>query len=145
MEKYKKTLKARIGLLTLLALVGVALSIYDVFFTSDNTKNSFVFGFQTGLSVALGIMAMIAVVLYRDIMTNETKMQQQYNRENDERLKAVKAKAGLPMLLVTSVGIIIAGIFVGYYDQTAFIALIVAATCQLLFAVITKQIYMRKM
>lgn len=145
MDNYKKTLRIRIAILTLPALISVALGIYDVFFASEAVKDSFIFGFQIGFTTALGILSMIIIMRYRMIMNDKMKLQLQYNKENDERLKAVRAKAGLPVLLITSVGMVIAGIIVGYFSQTAFIALSAAAVCQLLIAGIIKQIHLRKM
>jgi len=69
----------------------------------------------------------------------------EFNKENDERLKAIKAKAGLPMVLVTSVLMIIAGVIAAYFNATVFIVLIVAAVCQMMISGIVKLIYMRKM
>ena len=51
-------------------------------------------------------------------MKKELKIQ--YNKENDERMKAIKAKAGMPMLLITSIVMIIVGVIAGYFNFTIF-------------------------
>jgi len=145
MEKYKKTLRNRIALLTMPALIAVALSIFDVFFASEKVKSSFIFGFQVGATTALGLLSMLLIIRYSAIIRDSSKLQLQFNKEYDERYKAIRAKAGMPVLLITSLGMVVAGIIAGYYSITIFATLIAAAVCQMLVAAIIKQIYLRKM
>lgn len=56
-------------------------------------------------------------------------------------MKLVRSKAGLPMLLFTSIGMIIVGIIGGYFNVTVSSVLTIAAMCQLLVAVVAKLIY----
>jgi len=144
MDKYKKVLKRRIALLTIPVLLAVGLGIYDVFFASEVIKDSFIFGFQCGASIALGIMSATLIIYYRRILADDKKLKLQYNKENDERLKTIRAKAGMPMLLITSIGMIVAGIVAGYFNPTIFITLVAAAIAQMLIGAVIKQIYLRK-
>ncbi|MGI6545633.1 MAG: hypothetical protein ACOX2M_04225 [Fastidiosipilaceae bacterium] len=126
-------------------LVAVGLSIYNVFFASERIKESFIFGFQFGAAISLGIISIAFLILYRRVLTDDKKLKLQYNKENDERLKTIRAKAGVPMVLITSIFMIIAGIIAGYFNLTIFITLVVAAVSQMLIAAVTKQIYLRKL
>ena len=144
MDKYRKVLKARIALLTLPILLALGLSIYNVFFASEAIKESFIFGFQSGASTALSLFSIFFMIRFSVILRDETKIKQQYNKENDERLKTIRAKAGLPMLQITSAGMIVVGIIMGYSNITVSITLFVAAMCQMMISVIIKQIYLRK-
>ncbi|NLC96515.1 MAG: hypothetical protein GX675_02970 [Erysipelotrichaceae bacterium] len=145
MDKYKKVLKKRIVLLTALILLVVCIGIYDVFFTTETIKESFIFGFQLGASLAIGIMSVALMVYYLKILADDKKLKLQYNKENDERLKTIRAKAGMPMLFISSVCMIVIGIIAGYFNPIIFITLVIVAAVQLLIGVVIKQIYLRKL
>ena len=145
MEKYKKGIIIRVFLLSVLALLAVGLGIYDVFWATDEVKASEIFEFQCGITTALGILALIMIIRYHKTLRSEKELQIQYNKENDERMKAIRAKAGMPMVLIFSVVIIIAGILIGYSNIVVFYALIVTAALQLVIACITKFVYTKKM
>ena len=145
MEKYRKSVIMRITLLSAVVLAAVALGVYDVFFASEAAKESYIFGFQVGATTALGMISAVLIVRLRALLRDEQKLRLQYNKENDERYRAIRAKAGMPMLLISSVGMIAAGIVAGYYSKTVFVTLIAAAMCQMLVGVVIKQINLRKM
>lgn len=145
MNNYRKVLIRRMYFLTVPILVAVGLSIYNVFFASERIKESFIFGFQFGAAISLGIMSLALLIKYRRILTDDKRLKLHFNKENDERLKTIRAKAGVPMLLMTSIVMIIAGVIAGYFNLTVSITLVVAAVFQMLIAAVTKQIYLRKL
>lgn len=145
MNNYKKTIKKRILLLSLPIILAVALGVYDVFWASDQIKATSIYGFQVGIIISVGLLATILVIRYRVLLKDENKLLLQFNRENDERIKAIKAKAGIPMLPFTSVLIIIAGVIAGYFNNLVFITLIAAAVFQMTICAIVKGINMRRM
>ncbi len=145
MDKYKKIIIIRVFLLSVLALLAVGLGIYDVFWAAAEVKSSGIFEFQCGITTALGILALVMIIRYRKALRSEKELQIQYNKENDERMKAIRAKAGMPMILIFSAVIIIAGILIGYSNTVVFYTLIAIAGLQLVFAGITKFIYTKKM
>ena len=145
MDKYRKVLKRRIILLSVPVLAAVGLGIYDVFFASEVIKTSYIFGFQCGVSLVLGILSIAFIFFYRRILDDDKKLKLQYNKENEERLKTIRAKAGMPMLLITSVSMIIAGVIAGYYNPTIFFTLVAAASAQMLAGAVTKNVYLRKL
>lgn len=145
MDKYKLVLKRRVALLTVPVLLAAALSVYDVFFAGEAVKESFIFGFQSGLTTALGLMSAALIIRFSSILKSEAKLKLQYNKENDERYKVIRSKAGMPLLLITSVIMIIAGIIAGYFNEAAFITLMCASLTQMLIGAAVKMIYMRKM
>ena len=145
MEKYKKSIITRIFLLSVLALFAVGLGIYDMFWETAEIKASEIFEFQCGITTALGILALIMIIRYRKTLRNEKKLQIQYNKENDERMKTIRTKAGMPIVLIFSVVMIIVGIIIGYSNIVVFYTLVVAAALQLVIACVTKFIYTKKM
>lgn len=145
MKEYQRVIKRRILLLgAAIGMIGVFAS-YNVFGATEEMKGSNVFEFQVGLAVGLGIMAAFLCIRYRHLLSDEKKLLLQYNRENDERYKAIRQKAGMPMLLITSVILIVAGIVAGYFSEVVFVTLVAAGTGQLLLGCIVKMVYMKKM
>ena len=142
MENYKKTLKIRIALLAAILLLAAGMGVYDVFWAQ---AESVAFDFQCGLVMGIGAGALVLIIRYRRMMADERRLQMFFNAENDERRKAIQAKAGLPMILVTSFLMMLAGSFIGYFNVVVFYTLFVAAMCQLLLAVAVKLIYLRRM
>ena len=116
-----------------------------MFWATAEVKASEIFEFQCGITTALGILALIMIIRYHKTLRSEKELQIQYNKENDERMKAIRAKAGMPMILIFSVAIIIAGILIGYSNIVVFYTLIATAALQLVIACVTKFVYTKKM
>lgn len=93
MKAYRKVLRARMALLSALVLFAVGLGIYDSFFVTAEVKASNVFAFQCGITVAFGAAAVATMVRYARALRDEKSMRRQYVIENDERMKAIRAKA----------------------------------------------------
>lgn len=145
MSNYKKILKQRIVIFAFLVIFAVGSGIFDVFFASADLKNSDVFGFQVGVITAIGILATISIIRFTLVLKDEKKLQLEYNKENDERNKAIRGKAGLPIVLIISIAMVIAGVIAGYFNIIVFYTLIIAALCQMSICVIVKLILKRKM
>jgi hypothetical protein len=145
MEQFRKKLKTRIYLLLTLSLVAATLGVYDTFFAPETLKNMNVFGFQMGATVAIGFISLVNVFKYSIVLKDDNKLKLEYNKENDERTKSIKSKAGIPILPVLSVLMIISGIIAGYFNITVFYTLIITAICQILISGMIKLIYMKIM
>lgn len=143
MEKYKKTLNNRIYALALVVLIAVALGVFDAFFATAEIKSSVIFSFQCGLTSALGVISLALIARYKTALSDEKSIKLLFNKENDERMKAIKYKAGIPMLLITSILMIIAAVIIGYFNVTVFYTLIAASLCQLILSCIVKLVYTR--
>ena len=145
MEQYKRTLKRRIILLDLLALAAVVIGVVDALRVFDTEKDSTVFCFLCGLAIGIALVSLWRMMGYAAAVRDETKLRMAYNRENDERIKSIRAKAGMPMLLVTSVLMLLVGMIAGFFNLTIFYTLTAAAGCQLVLGCIMKFIYMKIM
>ncbi len=145
MENYRKSIKKRIYLLGAVVIFACCLGIYDVFFAPPEINDSHIFALQEGAITALGIISAILIIRFRILLKDEKKLQLQFNKENDERYQTIRGKAGMPMLLFTSVAMIIAGMIAGYFNSTIFLVLMIAATSQMLVGAIVKMIYLKKM
>lgn len=145
MEEYRKSLKRRIGLLSIPVCIAGLLGTYDVFGATEAMKNSYIFCFQCGGASALGLLCIILIFRYRALLNNEEKLQLEYIKETDERLAAIRTKAGMPLLLILSIGMIFAGIIAGYFNIIIFYTLITTAICQMIVGCCIKLICMKTM
>lgn len=145
MEKFKKTIRIRIILLDILVFAAVCFGVYDVFLAPEEIKNSEIFSFQCGIALALGLAAIAGIILCTKALKSDKALRKQFNRENDERMRAIRAKAGVPMILICSVLMIIAAVIIGYRNVAVFRTLVAAAVVQVLIACIVKAIYTKIM
>lgn len=145
MERYKKSIKRRICLLSIPVCIAALLGCYDVFVASEAVKNNFIFCFQCGLAVSLGLFCVLLIFRYRFLLNDEEKLQLAYIRETDERLVSIRAKAGMPLLLILSIAMILAGVIAGYFNIIIFYTLIIAGICQIIAGCCIKLICMKTM
>ncbi len=144
MELFKKKLKSRIILLSGIVLVFIAILLYNQFGASDALKDSLAFSFQCGFSAAGALVLVFWMLKYRAALNDEAKLRLLYNEENDERMKLIHAKAGVPMVLILSMILVLAGMIIGYWNATVFVVLIGVALFQLLVSLMVKFYYKSK-
>ena len=149
MENYKKVMSRRIKLLSGLVLVTVAIGVIGFLKTetldNKNMTDGIVWGFQFGLLCAMGLLSVVLIIKLRTVLKDDKKLKILYNKEHDERLKAIRNKAGMPMLMVTSLFMLIAAIIAGYFNITVFYTLVITAMVQLLVGALVKIYYMQNM
>lgn len=149
MEKYRKKIQMRRVLLALLVLTAVALSIYNVFFEGETEASGFstgmLSGFRSGLAIGFASVASIQMIFLGQALRDEKKLKALYNREHDERRSAIRAKAGMPLLLITSALMLIAAMIAGPLNIIVFYSLLVAASTQLMIGLGVKAYYLKKM
>lgn len=139
MEQFRMKIKRRIMLLFVGTLGAVALCIYGFFTMGGTTKvDGTVTGFQFGLIFGIGMRALIEIIRMSMVMKDDKKLRMLYNKENDERLKLIRSKSGMPMLMITSILMLVAAIISGYFNTVVFSTLVITATVQLLIGVIVK-------
>ena len=145
MEHFKTKLKSRIALLCALVLIFAVILLYNQFGASIALRNSLVFSFQCGVAAAGALILVFWVLKYRAALKDETKLQLLFNQEKDERMSAIRAKAGIPMVLILSISLLIGGMIIGYYNVTVFLVLVGAALFQMLVSLCVKLYYRIKM
>ena len=145
MELFKKKIKARIILLCTVLLLFVAILLYNQFGASSALRDSLAFSFQCGFSAAGSLALVFWLMKYRGALKDEAKLRLLYNEENDERMSAIRAKAGIPMVLILSMMLVLAGMVIGYFNETVFVVLICVALFQLLVSLGVKMYYKIKM
>ena len=145
MEQYRKNLKIRIALFGVTVLIFAVILIYNQFGATDALKDSLAFSFQCGFSAAGALVLVFWMMKYRSALKDEAKLRILYNEENDERMKAIRAKAGVPMVLILSLALVLAGMIIAYWNETVFVVLIGVALFQLLVSLGVKLYYKIKM
>ena len=145
MEQYRKNLKIRIALFGVIILIFVGILLYNQFGASAALKDSLAFSFQCGFSAAGALVLVFWMMKYRAAFKDEAKLRLLYNEENDERMKLIRAKAGVPMVLILSLSLVLAGMIIGYWNETVFVVLIGVALFQLLVSLGVKLYYKVKM
>ena len=144
MELYRKKLKFRITLFSFVLLLFVGILLYNQFGSSAALKDSLSFSFQCGFSAAGSLVLVYMIAKYRRALVDEQKLKTLFNQENDERMKAIRAKAGVPMTVILAVIFVLAGVVIGYFNETIFVVLICVALFQLFASAAVKLYYMRK-
>lgn len=117
MERFKKKLRIRIVLLCAVLLLFVAILLYNQFIASEALKNSLAFSFQCGFSAAGSLVLVFWLMKSRSALKDESKLRLLYNQEKDERMSAIRAKAGIPMVLILSMMLVLAGMVIGYWSE----------------------------
>lgn len=144
MEQYRKKLRTRMILFSCILLLFVGLLLYNQFGASSAIKDSLSFSFQCGFSTAGSLVLAYMLMKYRRALSDEQKLKTLYNQENDERMKTIRAKAGVPMVMILSLLLVLAGMVIGYFNETVFFVLICVALFQLFASAAVKLYYMRK-
>ena len=145
MELFRKKLKTRIVLFCAVLLLFVTILLYNQFGANDAVKDSLAFSFQCGFSAAGSLALVFWLMKYRGALKDEAKLRLLYNEEKDERMSAIRAKAGIPMVVILSMMLVLGGMVIGYFNETVFVVLIGAALFQLLVSIGLKLYYKAKM
>lgn len=152
MEAYRKVIRRRMIVMTVIGVAYVAamLGMHTLSDNQSGAAGSFMWdaaveGFVWGAVTA--IVACFAFIRPRYVkaLRDEQALRRLWNREHDERTQAIRAKAGAPMLLYTSVGMIAAGLLIVNWNMTVAMTLVLTAAVQILISAITKIICMHTM
>lgn len=135
MEEFKQEVRKRIyylqGFMIAVALIGA----YDYFMIRNTGPKSipqkFAIGFQIIILVGIGILACIYMIKLSNIVNSEEKLRLLYARENEEHIKIFLKKSGMPMILITSMCMVLVGAVAAHFSIVMFYTLIVAAVMQM--------------
>ena len=150
-EAYRKIIRRRMNVMAALGVAYAAIMIAEhTLWDGSSAMEEFAWsGVVTGFAGgALSAMVLIFVILmprYRKAMRDEQALRRLWNREHDERLRAIRARAGAPMVLYTSFAMVAIGLLMGPWNLTVAMTLLLAGAIQILVSAITKLICMRTM
>ena len=142
-EAYRRIIRRRMIVMQMVSLVYVAamLVMHTLGHGELSVTGSFLTGFASG---TVGLM-LVLVPRYRKALRDEQALRRLWNKEHDERMSAIRARAGLPMLLYTSMAMIAAALLMAPWNITAASTLLLAASAQLAISAVTKLVCMRVM
>ena len=145
MEKFKKEMKSKSIMCFALCASIIAAFIIKVFVlkTAFSEMPDFKKGFITGLAGTIALSLFLLGIDTLMKLKNESKLIAAYNAEHDERLAAIRAKSGQPIIIYTSELMILAGMIVSV--PAASQALFMAAFVQLLISCVVKLVYSKIM
>jgi len=151
MEEFRSKIKKRIFGFKCIAFVIAIVGIYVVFgsmtesLKSGDFTDGMVGGESFGMIIALGMMSVIQIIRLSRVINDEKQLKILYNKEHDERLKEIRSKAGMPMILIMSIGMFAAGIIGSYFNEVVFYTLFAAGFVQLGIGATLKIYYLKKL
>ena len=144
LERYRKTLQSRMGCYRLLSLLYLLVTV-GTRFAAEEAMAHPAFGFLQGCGCAAMVLAVVQIVRMYRAFKDETTLRRLYNQEHDERMQAIRAKAGLPVTLIMSMMMIAGGLLCSLINVTAALTLVAAGVVQMLVSLVIKLWYMRRM
>lgn len=146
MENFKKVLKKRIFWGRLYAILALFIIIAGPLIIAPYRQfDEHIISFTYGFFIGIEFVVLTNLIKYQKALKNSEKAQNLYIEETDERTKAIRAKAGMPLLPICSLLMITASMIVGYFSNAAFISLVIAALVQLLISGFIKIYYQKNM
>lgn len=146
METYIRKLKRRISLIRVWLLITVLFILNQQFNFIGirlTPANHDVASFQLGLILGIEFLAVATMMRYIKALKGTTSIELLYNQEHDERQQLIRQKSGMPMLMITSTLLLVAGVIAGYFNATVFLTLVIAGILQLSTGALIKLFYMK--
>lgn len=137
LDQYRKTLYRRMGRYRLLSLLYLLVTITMRFAAEEATVHP-AFGLLQGCGCAAIVLAAVHAVRISRALRDDTALRRLYNQEHDERMQAIRAKAGVPVILVLSLAMIGAGLIATFFNMTVALTLVITAVAQMLVSLTIK-------
>ena len=152
-EAYRKSILRRVRVMELLVIAyAVVMIAIHTFWGGRGDAvaelfawDAMVEGFMWGAVTAVVACFALVVPRYVKALNDEQALRRLWNKEHDERMQAIKARAGAPMLLYTSVAMIAVALLIGHWNMIASMTLLLAGTIQIVVSAVTKLVCMRVM
>ncbi|MCI7813844.1 MAG: hypothetical protein SO016_11350 [Lachnospiraceae bacterium] len=136
MEDFRPRIKKRMSYLKYFICCVALIGAYDYFMIRNMGEKSVaqmvVIIFQIVILVGSGIASCVYLMKLRNCLWDEEKLRLLYAQENEEKVQLFVKKSGMPMILATSMVMILVGAVAAYFSIIVFYTLIIAAAGQLL-------------
>lgn len=146
MDKFKGRIRNRI--LFLIILLASLIVIYLVLFLNqDNLSkpSSEIISFHGGALSSFGILLILNIFINLKAIKDEKELKKLYIKENDERAIMIIQKTGAVGINICIVGLAIATIIAGYFNEIVFFTLLGATLFVSLIKGLFKIYYHRKL
>ena len=140
LEQYRGRIRRSIRLLGCLCIAFLLLSRL-----SSAMASSYAVSLLAGMAAGGSLLAIPLIIRYSRALKDDVLLRRLYNQAHDERKQTIRAKAGLPMGLYMSLGMIAAALIASPFSETVMFTLVAAAVAQLLVCCCVKLICMRRM
>lgn len=146
MEKYRRNVHKRCWVMGSLLVFGLAFLAYNLLTLNGvNILNDNVESFRVGFSLGLMLCAFTRLRMLKRALRNPEQLERLYVNDHDERRIAIRAKAGVPVMLYSSSLMLIAAVIASYFNETVFVTLVVAGVAQVLLGCVLKFYYTKTM
>lgn len=141
LEAYRKKVQRRLVWMRLLAVTFVVVELVGSRFVPDGNAANYVWG----LCVGGGFVALVALFRQGKALKDDEKLRKLYIEEHDERKQAIRARAGLPMVLYLALGMAMVAAVTFFFNETVAITLALEAVAQMLVSLVVKLVCMKRM
>lgn len=146
MERYRRNVHKRCWVMGSLLALGLAFLVYNLLtLNGANILEDNVESFRVSFSLGLMLGAFVRLRMLTRALRNPEQLEKLYVNDRDERRIAIRAKAGVPVMLYCSCLMFIAAIIAGYFNETVFVTLAVAGLAQVLLGCVLKFYYTKTM
>ena len=140
LEKFRSRIQKRLTVMMILVGAFVALCLI-----AGNMGTHPSASMLMGMGTGGGLMALVVVIQQSKTLKDEKKLRQLYIQEHDERMIAIRQKAGYPMVIILSVGVAAAAVVAGCFNEIVMETLLTVAVVQLLVSLGLKIWYTKTM
>jgi len=141
LEAYRKKVQRRLVWMRLLAVAFIVVELVVSRFVPEGNATNFVWGGCIGGA----LVALVILAQQRRALKDDEKLRKLYITENDERKRAIRARAGLPMVIYLSLSMVMTAAVVFFFNETVAITLALAAVAQMLASLVVKLVCMKTM
>lgn len=141
LEAYRAKVQRRLVLMRVMVVLFLIVLLVVPRLTGETEFSSF----ASGGSVGGGLVALVALFQQSKALKDDKKLRQLYIAEHDERLQAIRAKAGQPMVLYLSAGMAMTAAVLFFFNVTVAATLALAAAAQSLVSLAVKLYCMKTM
>lgn len=144
LDQYRETLRRRMWFFRVLWLVYLLLMAATRFAAPAVTEHPAYAGVMGFLAGGL-LMGIFGMAKFHKAMKDDAALRRLYNQEHDERMQAIRVKAGVPVTLFMGAGLIAAGLVATFFHMTVALTLLVAGIAELVATLALKAGYSRRM
>ena len=141
LEAYRKKVQRRLVIVRVLALIFIVVELTVSRWIAESNATNFIWGGCIGGA----FVALVVLAQQRKALQDDEKLRKLYIEEHDERKQAIRAKAGLPMVVYLSLGMAMTAAVVFFFNETVAITLALAAVAQMLVSLMVKLVCMKRM
>lgn len=141
MGDFKKTLKKRIGFISIYNSIVLLLLLKGIFHIATKSNTIHIANFNLGICIGIQLILLYYLAQYKKALKDEDSLKKLYILENDERSKYIAEKIGEKSINITILGLGLATMISGYFNDTIFFTLLATLVFSALVKVFFKIYY----